>query len=87
MLKNDTATLKVGGPDMPESPDFKSCRYAARQFIGGEGAPGALEGVRGNDLVRFDPRSGYFGTRSSSGVIRTFFRPDAGGAYYLEQLQ
>jgi RHS repeat-associated protein len=64
------------GPDMPEFSNFSDYQSAARRFMGGGKPEGALEGLRSNgDLARFDPRSGYFGVRSPSGIIRTFFRP------------
>jgi hypothetical protein len=47
---------------------------------------GVLLGIRsGGDLVRFDPVSGYFGIRSASRVIRTFFHPDEHIDYFFRQ--
>jgi pyocin large subunit-like protein len=38
-------------------------------------------------LLRFDQTNGYFGVLSPQGVIRTFFRPDAGIDYFLSQFK
>jgi RHS repeat-associated protein len=71
--------------DLPEFSSFPEYRSAARAFMGGGAEEGVLEGVRpGGDLVRLDPKSGYFGVRSSGGVIRTFFRPTGGPQQWLE---
>lgn len=79
-----SATAKPGGADMPEFGSFGSYRAAARQFMGGGKPPGAVEGIRrGGDLLRVDPKSGYFGIRSPGGVIRTFFRPDGDPLSYF----
>jgi pyocin large subunit-like protein len=70
---------------MPEFSNFEEYRSAARAFMGGEGDEGVLQGVRsGGDLVRLNPKSGYFGVRDSRGVIRTFFRPAGGPQQWLE---
>lgn len=85
-MKNGTAFLKAGGADMAELGNFGTYRAAARQLMGGATPSGVLVGIRiGGDLLRFDPGSGYFGIRSPSGVIRTFFRPDEGIDYFLRQ--
>jgi pyocin large subunit-like protein len=81
---------------MPEFGNFQEYRTAAGVFMGGGVPDGAIEGVRpGGDTVRLDPKTGYFGTRSATGEIRTFFRPkDATGdpanpvawmQYFLDQ--
>ena len=80
-----SAALKVGGADLPEFGSFAEYRAAARSFMSGPGE-GTLQGFRaGGDLLRFDPANGYFGVLSPQGVIRTFFRPDAGIDYFLGQ--
>jgi RHS repeat-associated protein len=73
------------GSDMPEFNNFSEYTHAARQFMGGGKPEGAIEGIRsGGDLVRLDPKSGYFGIRSGDGVIRTFFRPKGGPDGWLQ---
>lgn len=68
---------KPGGPDTPEFGSVREYVAAARAFHSGAPGEGVLEGVRKNgDVVRFDPKTGYFGIRTQSGVIRTFFRPE-----------
>jgi hypothetical protein len=75
-------------PDVPEFASFQQYRTEARRFMGGGLQPGSIEAVRpGGDLVRFDPKSGYFGIRSPQGVIRTFFRPEGGIDYYNAQFK
>ncbi|HEX4611365.1 MAG TPA: hypothetical protein VH092_24440, partial [Urbifossiella sp.] len=83
---------KAVTPDLPEFNSFGEYLAAARAFMGGGASEGTLEGIRpGGDLVRLDPKSGYFGSRGPDGVIRTFFRPDGGPAdwlkYYREQFE
>jgi RHS repeat-associated protein len=73
------------GSDLPEFNNFSDYKYAARQFMGGGTPEGAIEGIRpGGDLVRMDPKSGYFGIRSSTGAIRTFFRPSGEPSDWLQ---
>ncbi|WP_165547438.1 RHS repeat-associated core domain-containing protein [Kribbella sindirgiensis] len=83
-----SATLKNGGPDVPEVLDYQTYRRRARLFMGGGAQPGTIEGVRSSDgaVIRLDPSTGYFGVRSRDGIIRTFFRPDDPTTYFLEQL-
>ena len=75
------ATVKKGkpgaadGPDMPEFKTFAEYRAAARAFLSGPAPPGVLQGFDGDDLLRVDPKSGYFGVLSKDGVIRSFYRP------------
>jgi pyocin large subunit-like protein len=53
--------------------------------MGGGADDGVLEATRpGGDLLRFDPKSGYFGVRDPSGGIRTFFRPRGGPQDWLD---
>jgi hypothetical protein len=83
-------TVKAGGPDLPEFGSFKEYLAAARRFHSGSPGQGVLEGVRADgDFVRFDPSTGYFGIRTPSSTIRTFFRPDGNPAarlqYFLDQ--
>ena len=42
------------------------------------------DNVRRRDgaLVRFDPKSGYFGVMTREGTIKTFFRPEKGFRYF-----
>ncbi|WP_152364023.1 DUF6531 domain-containing protein [Microlunatus speluncae] len=84
---NGKLLAKKGGPDMPEFANPAEYRTAARGFMGGGLRDGAIEGVRQSDgaLVRFEQSTGYFGARSSDGVIRTFFRPDDGIDYFRKQ--
>jgi len=79
---------KAGGPDMPEFGSLSEYRSAARAFMGGGRPPGVSEALRQSDgaLLRFEQSTGYFGIRSSDNVIRTFFRPDRGYAYFVEQI-
>ena len=85
--------LRYVGPDVPEFDNFKDYSYSARKFMGGGKPPDVLEGVRpgSGDLIRLDPKSGYFGVRSPTGVIRTFFRPRGGPSdwvqYFHDQFQ
>lgn len=81
------ATVKTGGADMPEVSSFTEYTSAARAFMSGPGpGGGVLQGFRsGGDLLRFDPATGNLGILSPQGVIRTFFRPDDGLAYFLRQ--
>lgn len=79
--------LKPGGADMPEFGSFAEYRGAARSFMGPDAPSGVLQGYRGTDLLRVDPKTGYFGVRSQSGTVRTFFRPDGDPvAYFWGQL-
>jgi RHS repeat-associated protein len=72
--------------DMPEFKSFKEYTQAARRFHRGSPQKGVLEGVRANgDFIRFQPSTGYFGVRTSNGVIRTFFRPSNGIDYFRSQ--
>lgn len=87
ILKDGSARVKRGGADMPEFADFASYRRAARKFMGGGSGTGIMEGTVGGNLLRFEQATGYFGVRSSSGVIRTFFRPDDGVDYFLAQFK
>jgi RHS repeat-associated protein len=80
---NGSATARA--IDLPEFSDFAEYRSAARGFIGGGADDGVLEAIRkGGDLIRLDPKSGYFGVRGSDGVIRTFFRPQGGQQDWLD---
>lgn len=73
-------------PDMPEFGSFHEYRSAARAFMTPDSPNGVLQGYRGTDLLRVDPKSGYFGVRTTGGNIRTFFRPDGDPvAYYRSQ--
>jgi hypothetical protein len=69
---------------MPEFGNFAGYHAAARQLMGGGTPEGILEGVRpGGDLIRLDPKSGYFGVRTPDAIIRTFFRPSGGSSDWL----
>jgi len=47
-----------------------------------------LEAVRGDGvIVRYDKSSGAFIAFDRDGIIRTFFRPNRGDAYFRSQLQ
>ena len=85
--KNGSATVRAGGPDMPEFANFSQYRAAARDFMGGGGGPGVIERGRGTDILRVDPSTGYVGVRSQDGTIRTFFRPDGDPVAYFWGLQ
>jgi hypothetical protein len=79
-------------PDVPEFGGFSAYKSGARAFMGAGAGPGVMEGIKPNgDLARFDPRTGYFGTRSPKGVIRTFFRPGGSSEdklqYYKDQFK
>ena len=66
---------------MPEFKNLSDYEAAAIQFHSGPPTAGVLEGWRARgDFVRFDPATGYFGIRTSSGIIRTFFRPGGSAA-------
>ncbi|MCP4088095.1 MAG: hypothetical protein GY745_24085, partial [Actinomycetia bacterium] len=80
---NGSYRLKPGGADLPEFGSFAEYRGAARTFLGADPPPGVLQGYRGTDLLRVDPKTGYFGVRSESGTIRTFFRPDGDPVDYF----
>ncbi|WP_146197287.1 RHS repeat-associated core domain-containing protein [Promicromonospora sp. AC04] len=83
---NGSARPKPGGADMPELGSFTQYRAAARDLMGGSLPDGVMEKTRGTDVLRVDPRTGYFGVRSQDGTIRTFFRPDGDPVqYYLGQ--
>ncbi|WP_126132888.1 hypothetical protein [Acidipropionibacterium acidipropionici] len=82
---NGKVTAKGGGADMPEFKTFGSYHDAAREFMGGAVRPGTFEKTRGPDIIRVDPTSGYFGIRSSEGVIRTFFNPDGNSVDYFNR--
>ncbi|WP_433023397.1 RHS repeat-associated core domain-containing protein [Kribbella sp. CA-294648] len=74
--------------DLPEFRGFAEYRQNARLFMGGGAQPGSIEGIRPSDgaIIRVDPVSGYFGVRSRSGSIITFFRPDGDPMdYYWSQ--
>lgn len=72
-------------PDLPEFSNFPEYQSAARAFMGGGAGDGVLEGIRpGGDLIRLDPKSGYFGVRDPAGIIRTFFRPTGGPQQWLD---
>lgn len=74
------------GIDLPEFQTYAQYVGAARSFFSGPGT-GILEGTRADGaLVRFDPATGYFGVMRN-GAISTFFRPDNGLAYFLEQFK
>lgn len=75
--KNGRATPKRGGPDIPEIKSYSQYKDAARAKMGGGKPDGVLELIRpsGKAVVRFNPTTLAFGTRSADGVIRTFFRP------------
>jgi RHS repeat-associated protein len=76
------------GVDLPEFSNFREYRSAARAFMSADAPEGVMQGLRGTDLVRVDPKSGYFGVRSQEGVIRTFFRPQSDPvAYFLRQFE
>ena len=46
-------------------------------FLTGQMSPGTLQKTRANgDVVRFNPATDEFGVISSSGVIRTYYKPD-----------
>lgn len=75
--------LKPGGADLSEIGSFGGYRNAARGFMGPDAPPGVFQGYRGTDLVRVDPKTGFFGVRSQEGVIRTFFRPDGDPVAYF----
>jgi RHS repeat-associated protein len=78
-------SAKALTPDLPEFSNFGEYRSAARAFMGGGAREEVLEGIRkGGDLVRLDPKSGYFGVRDASGTIRTFFRPVGGQQQWLD---
>ncbi|MBC8355771.1 MAG: hypothetical protein H8E66_27660, partial [Planctomycetes bacterium] len=82
---------KKGGPDMPEFNSMQEYHNAARQFHSGAPGQGVHEAVRADgDFVRFDPATGYFGIRTSDGIVKTFFRPDGDAIaqfeYFLKQL-
>lgn len=80
------ARPKTGGADMPEFRSLGEYRCAARQFMGDNPGSGVLERVRpGGDVLRVDPRTGYFGVRSPDGAIRTFFRPDGDPVAYFNK--
>jgi pyocin large subunit-like protein len=85
VLRNGKATVKAGGADVPEFATFADYRNAARSFMSGSGGSGTLNGFKDGNLLRFDPSTGYFGVLSNKGVVRTFFRPDDGIAYFYEQ--
>lgn len=49
----------------------------ADAFLGGPLTPTALSCARRRgDIVRYDPTTQEFGVLSSTGVIRTYFKPD-----------
>lgn len=75
--------LKPGGADLPEFGSFAEYRNAARSFLSPDAPPGVLQGYRGTDLVRLDPKTGYFGVRAQNGNIRRFFRPDGDPVAYF----
>lgn len=80
------ARAKPGGADVSEFRSFGAYRNAARQFLSDNPPSGVLERVRpGSDVLRVDPRTGYFGVRSSGGAIRTFFRPDGDPVTYFNK--
>ena len=73
-------------PDMPEFSSYKGYLAADDDFMNGSGE-GTMSFVRGNgDTVRFDPASGHFGIADSAGTARTFFRPDGGLAYFIQEM-
>jgi pyocin large subunit-like protein len=79
------ANPRYVGADVPEFSSYSDYVRTARQFMGGGKPEGVIEGIRpGGDLVRLDPKSGYFGIRSTDGAIRTFFRPDGGPSDWLQ---
>ncbi|MFD7025285.1 RHS repeat-associated core domain-containing protein [Promicromonospora sukumoe] len=82
------AKPKAGGADMPELGTFAQYNAAARELMGGNRPDGVLEKARGGDVLRVDPRTGYFGVKSQDGTIRTFFNPDGDSVkYFLDQSQ
>ena len=55
----------------------------AQDLLDGQPGDGVLEGIRSNgDILRYDTSTGSFGARTATGVIKTFFRPDEGEAYF-----
>ena len=74
---------KPGGADMPEFLDKNDYIQGARDLLDGPAGQGVRETTRANgDVVRFDTNTGAFGVKTSGGVIRTFFRPHQGEAYF-----
>jgi hypothetical protein len=74
---------KLGGADMPEFLDQGDYVAGAQDLLDGEPGDGVLEGVRANnDILRYDTNTGSFGVKTATGVIKTFFRPDGGEAYF-----
>ena len=74
---------KLGGADMPEFLDQGDYVAGAQDLLDGEPGDGVLEGVRANnDILRYDTNTGSFGVKTVTGVIKTFFRPDGGEAYF-----
>jgi hypothetical protein len=73
---------KVGGADMPEFLDKGDYAQGARDLLDGPAAEGVLEGTRGTDLSWFGINTGALGVKTQDGIIRTFFRPDGGEAYF-----
>ncbi len=80
---NGKVRVKPGGSDMPEFSNFREYWSAARDFMGGGPKPGVIERARGTDLLRVDPKSGYFGVRTADGTIKTFFRPNGDPVKYF----
>jgi RHS repeat-associated protein len=82
VMKNGSS--KKGGADMPEFLDQHDYVNAAHELMDGAAGDGVLEARRtsNGDILRFDPSTGAFGSRTLSGAIRTFFRPDGGESYF-----
>jgi pyocin large subunit-like protein len=51
----------------------------ADEFLGGPLKCGVAQAIRceDGDMLRYEPRSNTFGVLTATGVIRTFFKPDA----------
>ncbi len=83
--KNGKLITKAGGADMPLYKSLEEYISGAQQFFNKTGNDILIKFRSNGELLKFDRSTGFFGAQAKDGTIKTFFHPDEGVNYFLNQ--